>query len=283
MAVQIVHGAPTLALVEEADAVVSPLCRGQPPLPRLDSPAAWALLQALDMDLLGGAAAEQRELGLRLLDPLLLRVQLPAGRAHLAEALAYGSELKARCVAAVPSPVLPALAALSRGVRSLAVDLRFHPDARGVGLLAAAAAAEGVGLQLLVNVPLELPGEVVVAETALPHVRRRYVEAAGTRTSAGSSVSLRHLQQPAAVEWETYDFRRALGRALEVLRLDPDVVAELVDAGQLSYRALAEMATPEQVGRLASWSLIRRTSTGWRATAKLMTLWGLYAAAGRTP
>lgn len=279
MALQIVHGAPSIVLAEEAEAVVSPLCRGQPPLPRLDGPASWALLQALE-GVAGWAAAEQRQLGLRLLDPLLLRVQLPSRLAHLAEALAYGGQVRERCLAAVPDPVVPALAALSRGARSLAVDLRFHQDRRGAGLLAAAAASEGVRLQLLVNAPMELPGEVVVAETAHLHVRRRHMEAGGTRAYSGLPVSLRELRAgEAAGGWEAYDFRRALGRALEVLGLDAGVVAELVEAGQLSYRALADMARPEQVGRLASWGLIRRTSAGWRATAKLLTLWGMYVSA----
>ncbi|MEZ0318694.1 MAG: hypothetical protein ABWK05_01695 [Pyrobaculum sp.] len=258
----------------DVDVVVSPRCRAPPPAPSLD--AAFVLAKIFKK--LYGASlytwlADQKDLGLSYVDPVLLYAQLPLEESWAARVVPHGGALY-KCVLSWPDPVTAAVAVASRGARSLAVDARHWRI--GLEILAEYAEAMGVDLQLVVTEPLSLPGDVVFHSSVPPHLRERFIKAPGDVSIRRGDVELKGVEISNEGEWKEPDFAEALGRALKLLNVDASLVADLIEAHVLSHKYVVDLIDEWQFGYLVKWGLVRAAPAGWAPTPKLIYLYGLY-------
>jgi len=271
---QIVDYTAEVHVAYEVDVVVSPLCRAPPPTPHVE---AWAVLGELFRDLYGVGVAEyladQAALGLERVDPVLLFAQLPLGVMHTARLMPYGHDT-AQCTSAWPDPATAAVAVVSNGASSIAVDLRlWQGDPRP---LLRYAAAKGAKTQLILTKPLDLPGDVVFHSSVPPYARERYVRAPGDLSATGRTVTLKAVAPTdRSHEEQSHAFKEALARVAEVLDLGEEVFADLVEQGVVSHGFLLDLAQPSQLAYLVKWGLVERVAGGWGASAKLIYLYGL--------
>ena len=274
MITQIVDYTAEVHVAYEVDVVVSPLCRAPPPAPRVE---AWATLGKLFKELYGVSVAEhlldQAALGLERVDPVLLFAQLPLGVMHMARLMPYGRDI-AQCTSAWPDPATAAVAVISNGVSSIAVDLRlWQGDPRP---FLRYAVAKGVKTQLILTKPLDLPSDVIFHSSVPPYVRERYVRAPGDLSAMGRTVALKAVALAAhAHDEQSPAFKEALARVAEVLDIDSEIFAELVEQGVVSHGFFLDLAQPSQLAYLVKWGLVERVAGGWSASAKLIYLYGL--------
>ncbi|MGC9131780.1 MAG: hypothetical protein ACP5H5_09385 [Pyrobaculum sp.] len=276
MVTQIVDHSEALHTLGEVSTVVSPRCGCPPPAPRL---ASFRHLAAAVRRIYGveiySALVDQLDLGLQILDPVLLQGQLTLEASWIARLMPAG-EAVARCVAPDPDPVTAAIAVVSAGARSVAVDLRLGYT-KYVDVLAQYAEHAGSELQIVVSAPLRLPGDLVFHSSAPPHVRERYVKAVGDVSVRRGAVQLVDVSPGGGVcEGAGVDYTKTLERVAELLGLDMGLFDDLVAQGVLSHGYVLDHATPWQLGYLAKWQLARQVPGGWSATHKLVYLHGLY-------
>lgn len=271
---QIVDYDETPHVLYDVDVVVSPRCRAPPPAPSLE--AAFVLAKAFRR--LHGVSlypwlADQKDLGLSHVDPVLLYAQMPLEESWAARAVPHGGAVY-KCVSSWPDPVTAAVAAASRGARSMAVDARHWRT--GLEILAEYAEARGVRLQLIVAEPLPIPGDVVFHSSTPLHLREKFVKTPGDVSIKRGDVELRGVDLTYEGEWGEPDFSQALGRALELLNVDVGLVADLIEAHVLSHKYVADLVDEWQLGYLVKWGLLRAEPAGWSPSPKLIYLYGLY-------
>ena len=115
------------------------------------------------------ALQDQRDLGLDVVDPVLLFGQLPLESAWTARLMPHGSGIY-KCVASRPDPITAAVAVLSHKPGPVAVDLRYG-GVKYVNIVVSYAEEVGVELQLIVTKPLDIGGVVVFHASSPPYVR----------------------------------------------------------------------------------------------------------------
>lgn len=276
MVTQIVDHGEVLHTLGEISLMVSPRCRCPPPAPR---PGSFRHLAVAVRRIYGiqiySALIDQLDLGLQMLDSVLLQGQLPLEISWIARLMPSGKAM-ARCIAPDPDPITAAIAVISAGARSVAVDLRFG-YANYVDVLAQYAEHSGTELQIIVSAPLSLPGDLVFHSSAPPHVRERYIKAAGDVSVRRGAVQLVDVSLGGEVcERTSNDYTKTLERVAASLGLDMGLFDDLVTQGVLSHSYVLDLATSWQLGYLAKWELARQVPGGWSATHKLMYLHGLY-------
>ncbi|CCC81459.1 hypothetical protein [Thermoproteus tenax] len=263
-----------IRLVEDVEVVVSPLCRGQPPPLKLDRPA-MEFFDEVVHDIYGERILphliDQKILGLDEMDPRLLLAQLPLKSSYIAFLLPYVGRA-GRCINAYPTAVLASLAVLSRGVRSLAVDVRW--DDRGIAKVSQMAMQIGAKLQLIAVRPLDLPGEIFVTEKVPFYLRRRIVGLArGDVDGAGRQFAPLIVRLQEEGTWEPVDYGLVLDKIAEVLGLRESVFNELVELGHVAYRSVVDLGVrPWQLSYLLKWDLLEPIAGGFRVGRKLLYL-----------
>ncbi|ACB39581.1 hypothetical protein [Pyrobaculum neutrophilum] len=275
--IQIVDHTTGVHTLGEIDALISPACGSPPPAPRRISftAVAKAVRSIYGVDI-RPALEDQADLGLERLDPVLLYGQLPLEHAWIAKALPHCS-VAASCAAPRPDPVTAALSLMSHGVGKIAVDLRGGFERYGV-LVAQHAAELGAEVQLIVAVPLRLHGDLVFHSSVPPHLRERYIRAAGDVSVQRGPVELREWRPQATThaECEKPRFTDALAKIAEILGVGEGVLEDLAAQSVLSHSYVLDLLTPLQLGYLAKWGLVRQLPGGWGATPKFLYLYGLY-------
>lgn len=263
-----------IRLVEDVEVVVSPLCRGQPPPLKLDRPA-MEFFDEVVHDIYGERILphliDQKILGLDEMDPRLLLAQLPLKSSYIAFLLPYVGRA-GRCINAYPTAALASLAVLSRGVRSLAVDVRW--DDRGIAKVSQMAMQIGAKLQLIAARPLDLPGEIFVTEKVPFYLRRRIVGLArGDVDGAGRQFAPLIVRPQEEGTWEPVDYGLVLDKIAEVLGLRESVFNELVELGHVAYRSVVDLGVrPWQLSYLLKWDLLEPIAGGFRVGRKLLYL-----------
>jgi len=276
MPLQIVDYSEVPHVLGQVAAVVTPRCRAPPPAPHLGSVShlAQALRRVHGVQIMP-ALQDQRDLGLDVVDPVLLFGQLPLESAWTARLMPHGSGIY-KCVAARPDPITAAVAVLSHKPGPVAVDLRYG-DVKYVNIIVSYAEEVGVELQLVVTKPLDIGGEVVFHTSTPPYVREKYIKTPGNVSVKRGEVALGEApldSRPA--DEEKPPFHKALERLAEVLGLSLDVFGDLVTQGVVSHSYLMDFVSAWQLGYLAKWDLVRQVPGGWSATPKLIFLYGLY-------
>jgi hypothetical protein len=276
MPLQIVDYSEVPHVLGQVAVVVAPRCRAPPPAPRLASlpHLAQALRQIYGVQITP-ALQDQRDLGLDVVDPVLLFGQLPLESAWIARLMPHGNGIY-KCVAAQPDPITAAVAVLSHKPGPVAVDLRYG-GVKYVDIVVRYAEEVGVELQLIVSKPLDVGGEVVFHASTPPYIREKYIKAPGDVSVKRGGVALGEApldSRPA--DGEEPPFHKALERVAEVLGLSIDVLGDLVAQGVVSHSYLMDFVSAWQLGYLAKWDLVRQVPGGWSATPKLIFLYGLY-------
>ncbi|MEL9991820.1 MAG: hypothetical protein QXP98_05450 [Thermoproteus sp.] len=272
----IIDRSSEMVLVKNTEVVISPLCRSQPPPLSLKRPFvelfSRALWRTYGVRVLGHLA-DQMALGLSEMDPVLLLGQLPLEDSHVAFLLPYKGE-KAECISAYPTPALAALAALSLGLNSIAVDFRWN--ATGMAEVMEAAAHVGADLQIITSSPPDVPGAVYVSESVPSYIRRRLVGSFKGHVDTWGRRFEPVFVRPAEGKWTEVDFRRALERVAEVLGLKLESLEEISELGFLAYKTLFDLGiNAAQLGYLAKWGLLEPIAGGFRAGGKLLYLMAL--------
>lgn len=235
----IVDRGTDIPLLRDVAAAVSPLCRGQPPPLRLEARFIAAFSRAFKavhgVDLTAHLV-EQMALGLREMDPVLLLAQLPVEEARAALLLPYAGD-PARCIEAFPDPASSAIAALSSGATSIAVDGRWNANVEALAALASLAAATGVGVQLILSRPLlELPGRIYMRSNVPASVKRATIgPLPGDVDQEGRPFEpiLASVEERA---WRPVAYSGALRRAAEVLGVKDEAFDELIELGYIAYK-----------------------------------------------
>jgi hypothetical protein len=276
MPLQIVDYSEVPHVLGQVAAVVTPRCRAPPPAPHLGSVShlAQALRRVYGVQIMP-ALQDQRDLGLDVVDPVLLFGQLPLESAWTARLMPHGNGIY-KCVASWPDPITAAVAVLSHKPGPVAVDLRYG-GVKYVNIVVSYAEEVGVELQLIVTKPLDVGGEVVFHASTPPYVREKYIKAPGDVSVKRGGVALGEApldSRPA--DGEEPPFHKALERVAEVLGLSLDVLGDLVTQGVVSHSYLMDFVSAWQLGYLAKWDLVRQVPGGWSATPKLIFLYGLY-------
>ncbi|ABL88771.1 conserved hypothetical protein [Pyrobaculum islandicum DSM 4184] len=275
MILQIVDYSESIHTLGDVRAIVSPRCKNPPPSPRLSSFCilAKAVKRIYGVEIFG-ALQDQIDLGLDVLDNVLLFGQLPLEDMWLARILPYGVAAGS-CFTPRPDPIVATLAVLSVGIAPVAVDLRY-----GYGeyahFLAERAEELGAEVQLIVVKPLELPGDIIFHSSAPPYLRERYIKTPGDVSIRRGEITL----SKATVEENSTPteprFWDALKRVGEILNLDIDFFEDLASQSVLSHSYILDHITTWQLGYLAKWGFIKQVPGGWSSTPKLLYLYGLY-------
>ncbi|MFB6489815.1 MAG: hypothetical protein TU35_000975 [Thermoproteus sp. AZ2] len=257
-----------IPLLRPVDVVVSPLCKGQPPQLALEPRIIRAFSVAVGEPAAADALFDQKALGLKYMDPVLLLAQLPLG-SPLAMLLPYVGK-PAKCISAMPGVAPAAIAALSNGVRSIALDARWG-YAKGLGVAAALAESLGVEVQLIAPTAT-LPGSIYVRSNVPAAVRRGLVGVAPGDVGPGGEQFSPIFADLEGGEWEEPDYSQALERVAAVLGIKPEALSDVVELGALAYKTALDLFTARQLGYLTKWGLLEPIAGGFRASAKLLYL-----------